>query len=177
MKLVALLCFFAFVGCGNLGEGPRGEQGPPGAGAAVEGERLLPQYRVTADGGRLLEGWYDSEVGGTCEWDTAIDGTERCFPKNRSNAAFLVLFSDDACTLPMLAIGKGECGTIPTAITWRLAHECGKRAWQVGANVQVSGLYLGEPAFCSPTGAQSFDVYDLPKELTADLIVGNLSAD
>lgn len=182
MRFFAFLCCcFAMFGCSNPLEGPpgpkgergipgargpTGAQGEPGATETSAGERLVRQYRVSSDGGKAFDSWYDTELGTPCVWEFATDGSERCFPVDFRAANVVIVYLDSECTQPVALIEEGDCGTLPPAFTYT-NKECGARAKRLLAQIEQPSLGYG----LLLNNCKSFPVYpgDLFYGISEDL--------
>lgn len=160
MRFFAFLCCFVLFGCSNPLEGlvgpmgpegpagPAGVKGPPGpqgdpGSDSRPGSRLKRQYRISEDGGRAFDSWYDTELGMPCVWEFATDGSERCFPVDFRAANVTIVYLDSECLQPVALIEEGDCGTIPPAFTYTTSDECGARAKRLLAQIEQPSLGYG----------------------------------
>lgn len=79
---------------------PDGPTGPLNVSVqALSGTRLRAQWYESADGHRLFNGWYDTELDISCKFQMAADGSSRCMPwLDGITPEFSSRFADDACT-------------------------------------------------------------------------------
>lgn len=188
MRLFAiplLLLAVFLTGCDAL-QGPPGPPGPTGANETSEGQsgdRLRRLFRATADGGRTLEAWYDDEIGVTCAFLVAADGDERCLPTNPRAVPIRLLYTDDACSLPVAFVEADAYGTLPAAFSYRLPGSFGMRARRLSYNVgRPDSLYSinfvdgGPICVESPVGDGLF--YQVEPELSPSaFIAGTVEID
>lgn len=74
----------------------------PDAMGAEDGERIVNRFRVTADGLKRSEGYYDTVRDENCSFLLTEDGAERCLPT--ASYLFVGYFSDAACTVPVVLV-------------------------------------------------------------------------
>lgn len=122
--------------------------------AAESGTRLKARWQVAEDGARqFVFQWHDSLRGETCSFTTAADGVLRCLP---STYAALTAYTNDSCTQRAFGFAPtcGNASTPNTALVFEQAN-CGTlyRAFELGAAVSSTGLYVISGASCISTGS------------------------
>lgn len=135
-------------------------------GSAESGTRLSARWYQGADGARQFAGFYDAELGQSCEFALAIDGVPRCLPKVASGSPF---FLDSACTERV--IWDSVC-TIPegSPVAFTLAtrgEECGLHAalrydtryFSAGPEVKPRAVWQSGPHGCKPSTVFESGVY------------------
>lgn len=194
-SMLMVMCLLVF-GCNAelFGSGPAGDQGPAGprgvagpAGPKGEpgsdsrpGVRLKRQYRISEDGGRAFDSWYDTEIGGPCVWLLAHDGSERCMPSDPRSVHPELRFWDNECKQAVAVIDGDDCGTLPPAMTYRIPGECVYRvrrmSYQVESPANVFAL-VGDACVPVSLGTNSL-VYNLDDEMDAtDLMASSVKVE
>lgn len=99
---------------------------PDAASAAADaghaaGSRIKPVWLVSDDGAREHVGWFDSDLGVRCEFESAADGETRCVPSDRDPAvvrgedgiaAVRGIFSDPGCVDRVVAAAWRTCAPV-----------------------------------------------------------------
>lgn len=157
-------------------QGPQGEAGPPGADADLDGcsgERLRRIYRETSDGGRHPVGWHDLEIGTTCEFRLAADGSERCMPAMPGAVDITLVFTDALCTVPLARIRESTCGTLPPAFTYRPFATCHYVARRLAEEApKPAEVYTLVGFDCEPApGINGYLYYHVEPELPPSALV------
>jgi hypothetical protein len=131
---------------------------------AIPGQRLQENVTGAADGFGMSTGTFtDSQLGATCRFATASDGTTRCLPGDPTNQPRIgTLYSDSICSTPISII------TVCSGVAPRFAQVVGApsaqptctyqgvtRAYAVGAAVtdtlyEVSGTQCVQSSFTGP---------------------------
>lgn len=192
-RFLAVLVCLPLFGCnpldGVLGVGPAGEQGPEGprghAGPigpqgepgsdSKAGTRLKRQYRISEDGGRAFDSWYDTHLGMPCAWRPAIDGSERCMPADARAAQPGLWYRDNLCEEAVAVINENDCGTLPPAMTYKLPGECVYRVRRISTQVDdVDNVFAIAGGNCIPVSVgENSLVYNVDEELDATAMVAS----
>lgn len=193
--LVCILVALLAAGCSDLfeagakgergAEGKRGERGEPGpmglpGSDSRPGSRLKRQYRVSEDGGRAFDSWYDTEIGTPCVWLLAHDGSERCMPSDPRSVRPVLRYWDNECKQAVAVIGADDCGTLPPAMTYRIPGECVSRVRRMSYQVEApANVYALAGADCVPVSvATNSLVYNLDDEMdAADLMASSVKVE
>ena len=192
MRFFAFLCCFVLFGCSNPLEGlvgpmgpegpagPAGVKGPPGpqgdpGSDSRPGSRLKRQYRISEDGGRAFDSWYDTELGMPCAWRPAIDGSERCMPFDDRAAKPGLWYRDNLCEEAVAVINENDCGTLPPAMTYKVPGECVYRVRRISAQVDdVENVFTNAVGECIPVSiGENSLVYNVDGELDATAMVAS----
>lgn len=84
-------------------QGAVGPAGPPGGSTVKSGTRLKARVARSPDGASQFLGWWDSDLGVRCDWDSI---SERCVPLTQNTS----LFADPDCYLAAMSVRLGEPG-------------------------------------------------------------------
>ena len=144
----------------------------------VSGTRLKAQYMIADDGSKeyITDLWFDSQRNETCAFAVAGDGKQRCIP----GGAAAEMFSDSACSTPILAVPTG-CTTPPYAVGTDLST-CtqapnANHVYQVGpvAAPAPTSLFMTSGTSCFSVGpaALGFAYYTVGAEVPASSFVAS----
>jgi len=67
-------------------------------------DRLRFRYLITAEGDRVLDSFWDTELRVACRFETGGDGVARCYPDHRGVISAWQDYTDAACIEPILAL-------------------------------------------------------------------------
>lgn len=137
-------------------------------------ETPLALAAAEVDSGETLDaiGFWDSVHHTPCRPDISTDGKIRCVPPS---AAFSIDFADPQCTLPVVTMGRGDCGSTRHFQAWLRrdanGNPTGKLSYYViGPIVPSSLVYSLPPAGgCRGSAASSFEVHSL-QDITHELV-------
>lgn len=169
-------------GSSDLDGGPTGDAGDPNALTCehASGSRIKRVLLQHEDGTSDVLRLHDSEIGETCQFGLAADGSLRCIPRADGTpvASGRLMYTDAACTQPVARLDGALADPAPTIMQQLKAADCAQVAshWELG-NVQVvepgvTALYnLDNAGTCSQVLADGNPYVQVTREIPADELV------
>ena len=139
----------------------------------TSGSRLKAKFMKAADGARapIPNIWFDSQRNEDCSFRQAADGTQRCMP---NSYAFLLYYSDAACTAPIVYTSAG-CTPPPYLQATEATASCsggGARIYSTMAKIQPMMLYIKSGTTCTASSAPiTIDYYSVGAEIPLSAFV------
>lgn len=134
-------------GSASSGGASGGSVGPIRDAAAQEtsGSRLKATNYVGADGSRQFAGWYDPQIGASCYFGQASDGSYRCLP---TAVVAYGTYADAACSKAIISVTGGACPVAGPKFASVIAG-CAFEIRSVGAELAPGAMvYSGTAASC-----------------------------
>jgi hypothetical protein len=118
------------------------------AGGFGSGSRLRARYLAGGDGSRQGVGWYDSELGQTCEF-FGVGGSRHCLPGPAVVGGGISLYTNSSCSTPAVRVPDGceETSYVRRRVG---AEDCGDVGYDVFPAVLVAAPYQYNGGVCSP---------------------------
>ena len=146
------------------------------------GSRVRRVMREHEDGTSEFLRLHDAEIGETCAFGPAGDGSLRCIPAadGAPVAAGTVMYTDPACSarIARLATGLGEAP--PTIMQQQIPSDDGCTSWrahyrlgnQVGVEPGVTTLYTSDGVNCSAVTADGNPYFEITGDMAPSELVG-----